>query len=168
MPEKGGYFSERAEKFRLERVISFRSAYTQAAGNLSEKPDTAGDPGDGGGRRLNVLDVVTADRVVAQFSVEHPLTGYVPRVTFLGTRFENLQIAGHKIEPKLNLWALVGPKPGGDKLLSRGSQAFVAGLKSSIRGWQKRAMQYAASIAVNCLTPVRCERNGTITTEPVF
>jgi len=116
LPDNGGYFSERAEKFRFEGVISFGSAYTQAAGYVSDKPD--------GGwvtlvtavvEKLNVLDVVTADRVVAQISVEHPLTGYVPSVTFLGTRFENLQIAGHKIEPKLNL-GFCGPKPGGDKL----------------------------------------------------
>jgi hypothetical protein len=116
LPDNGGYFSERAEKFRLEAVISFGSAYTQASGYVSDKPD--------GGwvtlvtavvEQLNVLDVVTADRVVAQISVEHPLKGYVPSVTFLGTRFENLQIAGHKIEPKLNL-GFCGPKPGDDKL----------------------------------------------------
>jgi hypothetical protein len=103
--EKGGYFSERAEKFRLEGIISFRSAYTQVAGTQSPKP--------GGGwitlatsvvEGFNVLDVVTADRVVAQISTEHPLRkGHVPSVTFLGTRFENLKIAGHKIEPKLKL-----------------------------------------------------------------
>ena len=51
---------------------------------------------------LNVLDVVTADRVVAQISTEHPLVGYVPHITFLGTRFENLRIAGHKVELDLD------------------------------------------------------------------
>jgi hypothetical protein len=116
LPDDGGYFSERAEEFRFEGVISVDSAYTQAAGYVSDKPD--------GGwatlvtavvEQLNVLDVVTADRVVAQISVVHPLKGHVPSVTFLGTRFENLQIAGHKIEPKLNL-GFCGPKPGDDKL----------------------------------------------------
>src|SRR6185312_381499 len=85
LPDNGGYFSERAEKFRFEGVISVDSAYTQTAGYVNDKPD--------GGwvtlvtavvEQLNVLDVVTADRVVAQISVEHPLTGYVPSVTFLG------------------------------------------------------------------------------------
>jgi hypothetical protein len=104
LPSQGGYFSERAENFRLESVISFRSAYTQVAGNLSEKEGhgwltlaTAVVEG------LNVLDVVTADRVVAQFSTEHPLVGYVPRVTFLGTRFEGLKIGGVEIKPKIDL-----------------------------------------------------------------
>jgi hypothetical protein len=117
LPEKGGYLSERAENFRLEGIISFRSAYTQVAGTQSPKPGhgwvtlvTSVVEG------LNVLDVVTADRVVAQISTEHPLLKYhVPSVTFLGTRFENLQIAGHKIEPKLNL-DMCGPRPADDKL----------------------------------------------------
>jgi hypothetical protein len=104
LPSTGGYFSERAEDFRLEGVISFRSAYTQVAGNRSEKEGhgwvtlaTAVVEG------LNVLDVVTADRIVAQFSAEHPLVGYVPRVTFLGTRFEGLKIGGLEIKPTIDL-----------------------------------------------------------------
>ena len=104
LPTEGGYLSERSEHFRLEEVISYQSAYTQVAGNVSEKPRggwvtlaTAVVEG------LKVIDVVTADRVVAQFSTEHPLEGYVPRVTFLGTRFENLKIAGVEIKPEIDL-----------------------------------------------------------------
>jgi hypothetical protein len=98
----------------LEGVISFHSAYTQVAGNKSLKPGhgwttlvTSVVEG------LNVLDVVTADRVVAQISTDHPLTGYVPSVTFLGTRFENLKIAGHHITPELGL-GICEPKPPND------------------------------------------------------
>jgi hypothetical protein len=114
LPEEGGYLSQRAENFRLEGVISFHSAYTQVAGNKSLKPGhgwttlvTSVVEG------LNVLDVVTADRVVAQISTDHPLAGYVPAVTFLGTRFENLKIAGHHVKPDLNLELCV-PKPQND------------------------------------------------------
>lgn len=103
LPEHGGYLSQHAKDFRLEGVLSFRSAYTQVAGN----PDVK----EGHGwstvatsvvEDLNVLDVVTADRVVAQVSTEHPLRGYVPHISFLGTRFENLRIAGHKVELDLD------------------------------------------------------------------
>ena len=55
---------------------------------------------------FNVLDVVTADRIVAQVSTEHPLDGYVPEVTFLGTRFENLRIAGHPVTVDLDTGAV--------------------------------------------------------------
>ena len=112
--EQGGYLSQHAEDYRLESVISFRSAYTQVAGN----PDVKAGHGwstiatsvvEG----LNVLDVVTADRVVGQITVEHPLEGYVPHVTFLGTRFENLRIAGHPVNLDLDL-DMFGPKPEDD------------------------------------------------------
>lgn len=112
--EKGGYLSQHTDTFRLGGVISFRSAYTQVAGNRDEKPghgwNTLSTSVIEG---LNVLDVVTADRVVAQMSTDHPLVGYVPTVTFLGTRFENLRISGHPVkldfEPNI-----VGPKPAND------------------------------------------------------
>jgi len=57
-----------------------------------------------------VLDVLTADRVVGQIITEHPLVGYVPIISFLGTRFENLRIAGHPVELDLDL-NILGDKP---------------------------------------------------------
>ena len=96
LPDSGGYISQHADKFRLEGVLSYSAAYTQVAGNRSTKSGqgwttltTSVIEG------LNVLDVVTADRVVGQTITEHPLDGYVPSINFLGTRFENLRIAGH-------------------------------------------------------------------------
>jgi len=93
--EHGGYVTQHADRFHLGGVITFRSSYTHVGGNLDSKPDhgwntitTAVIEG------LNVMEVVTADRVVAQISTDHPPEGYVPRVTFLGTRIENLRIAG--------------------------------------------------------------------------
>src|SRR5215469_6487835 len=72
--EAGGYLAERAENYRLESVISFRSAYTHVAGNRSTKPgqgwttiSTTVIEG------LNVLEIVTADRIVGQTITEHPL-----------------------------------------------------------------------------------------------
>src|SRR6267378_6453339 len=117
LPEEGGYRSERAENYRLEGVLSFKSAYTQVAGNRSLKGD--GDKGwvtlvtsvvEG----LNILDVVTADRVVGQASTHHPFKGHVPAITFLGTRFENLKINGHHVNPVLDL-EICGPPPAGDR-----------------------------------------------------
>jgi hypothetical protein len=100
----GGYGSARGENFRLEGVLSYKSAYTQVSGRLSKK--------DGGGwvtlvtsvvEGLNVLDVITVDRISAQISTEHPLDGDNPRVTFLGTSFENLKVAGCPIDVTLDL-----------------------------------------------------------------
>jgi len=99
-------------------VLSYRSAYTQVAGNRSLKP------GQGWStlttsvvEGLNVLDVVTADRVVGQMITEHPIDGYVPSVNFLGTRFENLRIAGHPVALDVNL-NLLGARPANDAFYS--------------------------------------------------
>jgi hypothetical protein len=121
LPEAGGYLSQHQHDYRLEGVISYASAYTQVAGNPDAKEGhgwstLATSVVEG----LNLLDVVTADRVVAQISVEHPLKGYVPTITFLGTRFENLKIAGHRVELELDL-NLLGPKPENDAPYTRGA-----------------------------------------------
>lgn len=114
LPERGGYLSQRGADYRLEGVISFRAAYTQVAGNLDLKPEHGWSTlATAAIENLNVLDVVTADRVVAQVSTEHPLVGYVPKVTFLGTRFENLRIAGHPVNLEMDLNVL-GAKPEND------------------------------------------------------
>jgi hypothetical protein len=96
---KGGYFAQRSNGFRLESVISFRAAYSHVAGGMSKKP------GEGWNtltttvvEGLNVLEVLTADRIVGQTITQHPLKGYMPSISFLGTRFENLRIAGVPVE----------------------------------------------------------------------
>jgi hypothetical protein len=129
LPEQGGYLAQHAENYRLESVISFRSAYTQVAGNQDVKA------GHGWAtlttsvvEGLNVLDVLTADRVVGQIATEHPLVGYVPTVSFLGTRFENLRIAGHPVELEMDLGVL-GPKPENDAAYTTDS-GFLARVTS--------------------------------------
>jgi len=67
---------------------------------------------------LNVLEVVTADRVVMQTITEHPLEGYVPSVSFLGSRFENLRIAGQSVELELD-HNLLGEKPNRDGMYTK-------------------------------------------------
>ncbi|HEX8814283.1 MAG TPA: hypothetical protein VF753_02175 [Terriglobales bacterium] len=115
LPKEGGYDYRRAEPLQVEGLISYRSGYTQVAGNPSAKHGGVSTLATSVIEDLNVLDVLTADRVVGQIFTEHPEhgTGQVPSVSFLGTRFENLRIAGHKIEvePVLDI---LGPKPDDD------------------------------------------------------
>ena len=129
LPDEGGYLSQHANDYRLEGVISFRSAYTQVGGNPETKP------GHGWNtlstsviEDLNVMDVVTADRVVAQLSADHPPEGYVPHITLLGTRFENLRIAGHPVKLDLDPHIL-GAKPEGDRAYTSDS-GFIGRVSS--------------------------------------
>jgi len=100
----GGYGSARSENFRIEGLLSYRSASTQVSGHLSKK--------EGKGwmtlvtsvvEGLNVLDVITADRLSVQISTEHPLEGDYPKVTFLGTSFENFKVAGCPMDVSVDL-----------------------------------------------------------------
>jgi len=125
--DKDGYFSEQAKPYRLEGIISFQSAYTQASGHRSKKPGhgfvtlaTAAV------EKLNVLEIVTADRVVAQISTEHPEGPGSPSVTFLGTHFDNLRIAGHKVEVDLDLGFCGGRPAGKDLYISPGTDFMSA------------------------------------------
>jgi hypothetical protein len=113
--ERSHYHFKHSGPFRLEGIASYQSGYTQVAGARSLKHErrfstlvTSVVEG------LNILDVLTADRVVAQISTAHPIDGAVPEVSFLGTRFENLRIAGHKVEIDSNL-DILGPRPVQDK-----------------------------------------------------
>jgi hypothetical protein len=116
LPEKGGYEYQPVGPFRIEGLISFESGYTQVAGNPSAKHGGVSTLATSVVEGLNVLDVLTCDRVVGQIFTEHPEygKGHVPSISFLGTRFDNLRIAGQKveIEPHLNI---LGPKPDNDE-----------------------------------------------------
>jgi hypothetical protein len=131
LPEEGGYFSQRAEKYRLESVISTISSYTHVTGNRSAKPGkgwttltTSVIEG------LNVMEIVTADRIVGQIILEHPLEGYVPTINFLGTRFENLRIAGFPVDLEIDL-NMLGPRPANDEAYTRDS-GLIARVKSML------------------------------------
>jgi hypothetical protein len=137
LPETGGYFTQRSDKFQLDSVLSYRSAYTQVAGNLGTKPghgwttlNTTVIEG------LNFLEVVTADRVVGQVITEYPQEGYVPRINFLGTRFENLRIAGNPVEIDWNL-TILGDKPAGDA-----SYASEPGVVERVSGQYKHLLSH--------------------------
>lgn len=105
----------------LEGLISFKAAYTRASGNKFKKTDLDGNPHAGWVtlsasiiEGLNVFDVITADRIVSQVSTEHAeKNGHVPKVTFLGTRFENLCVSGFPVKMTFN-YNICGDKPGDD------------------------------------------------------
>ncbi len=115
LPDDGHYQFRKADPFHFEGILSYESGYTQVAGHPSQKTAGFTTLSTSVVERLNVLDVVTADRVVAQISTVHPVygKGQVPSVTFLSTRFDNLKIAGHKVEVERDL-DILGPKPDGD------------------------------------------------------
>jgi len=90
------------EDFHFQHFLSVKRGYTHVSGSPQEIEGkthfttlvTAVAEG------LNILDVVTADRIVARFSSNHTLDDTEPNFTLIGTKFENLQIAGAKRKSK--------------------------------------------------------------------
>lgn len=118
-----GLFTQSVGETNIEGLISFKRGHTRVAGAfVHQKTDVFGNDHAGwvtlstaALEGYNVEDIVTADRVVAQLSTQHPMVnGHVPRVNFLGTRFENLRIGGYPVEVELDL-TFCGPKPAGDR-----------------------------------------------------
>jgi hypothetical protein len=114
LPKNGDYKYKEAEPERLDGIVSYQGGYAQVAGHRSCHSCGVTTLATSVIEDLNLLDVVTADRVVAQITTEHPDDGRVPSVSFLGTRFENLRIAGQKIEIEPH-FDILGPKPDDDQ-----------------------------------------------------
>ena len=98
----GGFASSQSEAFNHENIVSFTAAHTRISGH--EAPDgsefstlvTTVVEG------LNILEIVTAKRVVAQLAVAYPKNGDPRRIATAGSHFEGLHVAGYDADPKLN------------------------------------------------------------------
>jgi len=103
LPTTGGQGSARVENFRLDQMISFKAGYSRVSG--SEKVENgkvihttlATVTIEG----LNIFDVVTADRVVARLASSFE-SGSEAHILIMGSRFENLRIAGCKVDVELH------------------------------------------------------------------
>ncbi len=104
LPTIGGVGSTRVENFRFNEHVSFKAGYSHISGSEKEQDGEiihttlATSVVEG----LNILDVVTADRIVARLSSSYHLDDEESRILVIGSRFENLRVAGHKIDVELH------------------------------------------------------------------
>lgn len=112
---RGGHLTRYTNDFSVEGLISFTKGETRVSGARSLKTNGWVTLSTSVLEGLNVLEIITADRVVSQISTEHPYeNGHVPHVTFLGTQFKNLQVSGFPVTLKLNL-GICGDRPAGNR-----------------------------------------------------
>jgi hypothetical protein len=102
LPAVGGFATTRSEAFNFEEIISCRSAYTRVSARLVDKDGPGSVQVTSVLEGLNILEVVTAERLVAQISFETQTNGEYPRISFTGSRFEGLQIGGCDVSLALN------------------------------------------------------------------
>jgi hypothetical protein len=112
LPNTGGYVHSRVEELNFEDIVSVSAAYSHVSGREIQRNGPWSTLVTSVVEGLNILEVVTADRVVAQLSVEHSTDQEYPKVSCVGSHFENLRIAGYDAAPVLN-WDLlnIGGKP---------------------------------------------------------
>ncbi len=101
VPLNGGRASATIENFSHRGIISFRRAEVHAVGSYSAKDGAHGTMSSVSVEGVNIMDVVTCDRVVLRLTSKHPDGGGEPSFNPLGSRFENLRIAGHPIEANM-------------------------------------------------------------------
>lgn len=100
LPPTGGFASATAGPFDHRGIVSFERATSTVSGRAAEHDgiatrDTLVTVAVEG---LNVLDVVTADRVVARITSKHPEGEGEPEMLPFGSYFENLRIGRRPIE----------------------------------------------------------------------
>jgi hypothetical protein len=110
LPSVGGFATTRTEAFNFKEIISCRAAYTRVSGRQIAKDGPWSITATAVVEGLKILDVFTAERIVAQVSVEYPRDDSYLRVSLAGSTFEGLRLGGCDATPTLNSKLLCGAR----------------------------------------------------------
>lgn len=168
LPPVGGLVVARAGAFNVDELVSSSSAFTHASGRQNT---------DGSAsilvtsvvRDLDILEIVTAKLIVTQLALKLPTEqDQCIEVSFAGTVFVGLRIAGQKCHPRLNpdlqpLHRANGLVTWEDARRVGGTQgqALLNSLADRRDGYayqwaQRRQQQLAADSQSAAKGPVRC------------
>jgi hypothetical protein len=100
LPETGGFGTARVDRFHFREIFSFHAAASVVSGAYSLTSQSFETLATVSVEGLNILNVVTADRIVARLSSTYAEDG-THWVTPVGSYFENLRIAGYPVQPRL-------------------------------------------------------------------
>ncbi len=93
LPIFGGHAQSSVRDFSVPRLARFQSAHSHVSGSLQDE-HTATTHAITTLVGLNIMDVITADRIVARLTSEHNLDEAEGHILAIGSTFENLRIAG--------------------------------------------------------------------------
>jgi hypothetical protein len=100
LPAVGGFATARSEAFSLDEIVSCTSAYSRVSGREHANGSTSilvTSVVEG----LNILEVVRAERIVAQVSISIPAGNGPLKFSLAGSGFEGLRLAGEPASPKM-------------------------------------------------------------------
>ena len=103
LPIIGGHGHARVENFQFREFASFKRGYTHVSGAHQEDDDSHNTLVTSVIEELNLLDIVTADRIVARLYSKHRPGEAEGFVSMVGSRFENLRIADCDVEVELDV-----------------------------------------------------------------
>jgi hypothetical protein len=104
----GGYGSARVEHYNYREILSFKAAYTVVMGTRRIERNANGEDvgifdtlAQAVIEDLNILGVVTADRIVARITSQHRTDASSPEMVAspIGSNISNLRIGGQTLSP---------------------------------------------------------------------
>jgi hypothetical protein len=98
LPMSGGAGTARSENFRHRNILSFDRAESSVVGSYSAKDLAHGTASSVMVEGVNILNVVTCDRLVMRLTSKHDEAGGEASFIIHGSYFENLRIAGHRFD----------------------------------------------------------------------
>jgi len=98
----GGHSTARVNKFSDGKFISFAAGYTEVSAGYEDDEASNDTQATATVEGLNILNVVTADLVVASTYSEHPTHASEGSVSMAGCQLENLRILGQPVKMELN------------------------------------------------------------------
>lgn len=104
LPVTGGLAKGHVKKYRYGNYLTVGEAHSETRGFYQPESNAYTTLVTCTIERLNIMDVVTADAIVARISTRHakdPKDGEQARISLIGTSYENLKIAGCRVEPDL-------------------------------------------------------------------
>src|SRR5438105_1295387 len=94
LPITGGHGHSRVENFHFREFVSFKKGYTHVSGAHQADDNSNNTLVTATLEALNVLDILTADRIVSRLYSKHLHRAPEGNISMVGSKFENLMIAG--------------------------------------------------------------------------
>jgi hypothetical protein len=112
LAQAGGHAESRVESFQMDNTVTSGPAYSHATGVKNKSTGAWTTLVSSVVENLNVLEVVTADRIVSKLHVEYPQEGGHPNISIVGSKFVNLRVNGESISPVLDIDLLKSESKG--------------------------------------------------------
>ena len=99
LPIVGGFQEKQRRGRKWKNIVSYTSESTHVSGSLRDETGAWTTQVSATITGLNILEVITAEKVVAQLSVEYDPNGGIASISTVGSQFIDLRIGGNPIDP---------------------------------------------------------------------